>query len=140
MEETIKVSQCSLYPNGLSVGVGSGKVVKMLDFYNSDLLVNYHEISDELRRLYVLTLNSHPDESCREVGLPWEEDGLQLVQGQFTVGLLVLTLGRIYSALHEHGNHLREDFVIRLKSASICDANIRTCNGVKEIALSEFCS
>lgn len=111
----------------------------MHDCHNSDLLVNYHEISGELRRLYVLTLNYHPDESCREVGLPWEEDGLQPVLNQFTVGLLVDTLRKIRNVLRERSNHLWEDFVTRLKSVSVCHAKVRTSGEVKEFTLSEFC-
>ena len=116
--------------------------MKRAVFCNSDLLVNYHDISGELRRLYILTRNCHPDESCREVGLPWKEDGLQPVIGQFTVGLLVDTLRKIRNVLHERSNYLWEDFVTRLKSASDCKASIRTYddNNIKGIALSEFCS
>ena len=114
--------------------------MKMADFCNSNLLVNYRNISGELRRLYVLTFNCHPDESCREVGLPWKEDGVQPVQGQFTVGLLIFTLKRIHNALQEHGDHLWEDFVTRLKSASVCLAKVRSRSGEPKVALSEFCT
>ena len=113
--------------------------MKMADFCNSDLLVNYHDISGELRRLYVLTRNCHPDESCREVGLPWKEDGVQPVLNQFTVGLLVDTLRTIRNVLRERSNHQWEDFVTRLKSASVCRAKIRAHGSEQDFALSEFC-
>ena len=110
----------------------------MFDFDDASILCNYHAISDALWTQYRHTLNCHPDESCQEVGLPWKEDGLQPVQGQFTVGLLIFTLRRIRNVLHERGNHLWEDFVTRLKSASVCKASIRTCDGIKGIASLNF--
>ena len=111
-----------------------------LDFHDSDILRNYSDISDALWTQYRLTRKCHPDESCSEVDLPWKPDGLQPVQEQFTVGVLICTLRSIRRNLNEMGMHLWEDFVERMKSGAICAANIQTKDCVQRVALSEFCS
>ena len=111
-----------------------------LDFHDSDILSNYSDISDALWTQYRLTRKCHPDESCSEVGLPWEPDGLQPVQEQFTVGVLICTLRSIRKTLNEMGMHLWEDFVVRMKSEAVCAAKIQLKDCVHGIAISEFCS